>query len=157
MKPPEINLALAWIWISLGFLSGLALGLFFSRPDWLGGYTSFKRRMLRLGHISFFGLDAVNLCFYFTAQSVTFSVPVLTTASWAFLVGAISMPICCLVVAWSPKRLLVFSVPVLSLLLAGALTVLAVVQQGFQPHPGAGATPDRHPTLFRKPSEPTSL
>jgi len=154
MNPPEINLALAWIWISLGFLSGLCLGLFFSRPDWLGGYASFKRRMFRLGHISFFGLGVVNLCFYSTAQSTALSGAALAIASWAFLVGAISMPICCLAMAYSPRSLLLFSVPVLSLLLASSLTVLAVVQQGFLCHPRASATSAGHSIIFRQNIEP---
>ncbi|HXR49058.1 MAG TPA: hypothetical protein VN784_16610, partial [Candidatus Limnocylindrales bacterium] len=58
------NLFLAWLWILLGFVTGMALGLFFHHENWLGGYGSFKRRMYRLGHISFFGLGAVNLLFW---------------------------------------------------------------------------------------------
>jgi hypothetical protein len=57
------NLTLAWLWILLGFVSGMVLGLFFHRENWLGGYGSFQRRMYRLGHISFFGLGAVNALF----------------------------------------------------------------------------------------------
>ena len=52
----NLNLFLGWLWILLGFVSGMALGMFFHRENWLGGYGSFKRRMYRLGHISFFGL-----------------------------------------------------------------------------------------------------
>ena len=37
------------------------------REDWLGGYGSFKRRLYRLAHISFFGLAIVNLMFCFVA------------------------------------------------------------------------------------------
>ena len=63
----QINLLVAWVWILLGFLSGFGLGLNFHREDWLGGYGSYKRRLFRLGHISFFGLGALNLMFYLTA------------------------------------------------------------------------------------------
>ena len=45
----QMNLLLAWLWICLGFLSGMLLGLFFHRENWLGGYGSLKRRMYRLG------------------------------------------------------------------------------------------------------------
>src|SRR5882762_3525993 len=61
------NLVIAWIWILLGFFSGMLQGMFFNRENWLGGYNSLKRRLYRLAHISFFGLGAVNLFFYFTA------------------------------------------------------------------------------------------
>ena len=68
MRAIHVNLVMAWIWILLGFLSGSVLGLFFARENWLGGYASFKRRLYRLAHISFFGLGLANLAFYFTAQ-----------------------------------------------------------------------------------------
>ena len=45
------NLWAAWIGIIAGMLSGAALGLFFHEESWLGGYGSWPRRLLRLGHI----------------------------------------------------------------------------------------------------------
>ena len=127
MQTSQINLVLAWAWISLGFLSGMLLGLFFHRDDWLGGYGSFKRRLYRLGHISFFGLGAVNLFFYFTVRALGSSGPAIELASWAFVAGAVAMPVCCLLMAHFPRTLPLFAVPVLSLLLGGCLTVLSVL------------------------------
>ena len=66
---PQINLVFAWVWILAGFLSGMAMGLFFDKENWLGGYASHKRRMYRLGHIAFFGLGTVNFIFYLTARA----------------------------------------------------------------------------------------
>jgi len=126
MQSAYSNLILAWVWILLGFVSGLILGLFFRREDWLGGYASFKRRMYRLGHISFFGLGTVNLLFYLTVRDPPFSGP-LPAASLAFAIGAISMPVCCLILAHFPKAHLLFGIPVLSLVFAGVLTVLALI------------------------------
>ena len=51
-----LHLYAAWIGIFMGFLAGAGLGLFFHRDGWLGGYSSWPRRMARLGHISFFGI-----------------------------------------------------------------------------------------------------
>lgn len=121
----RINLVAAWVGILLGFVSGLGLGLFFHREDWLGGYGSFKRRLYRLAHISFFGLAAVNFFFYFTAQKLP-PAALLSLASPAFLAGAVAMPICCLVTARYPKARLLFAVPVLSLVVGGVLTLLQV-------------------------------
>ena len=126
---PRTNLALAWLWMSLGFLSGLALGLFFHNENWLGGYASFRRRLYRLAHISFFGLGFVNLGFYFTAGTLPQPDPLLATASASFLIGAIFMPLCCLFVAHFPKSRWLFAVPVLSLLLGGALTTVLLLRQ----------------------------
>jgi len=137
----QINLLAAWTGILLGFLSGLTLGLFFHRDDWLGGYGSFKRRLYRLGHISFFGLGIVNLAFYLTAINVMAPGPLLSIASWGFVIGAISMPVCCLIMAHFPKTHLLFGVPVVSLLLAGAMTVLLVAQGQLISHP---RNPNQH-------------
>ncbi len=119
----QLNLILAWLWILLGFITGMGLGMFFHSENWLGGYGSFKRRMYRLGHISFFGLGAVNLLFCLTTQNLTPASPALGIASWAFIVGAITMPVCCAVMAHFPKAHLIFAVPVVSLIAGAALTV----------------------------------
>lgn len=130
---PQPTLLIAWLWILSGFVSGMVLGMFFHREDWLGGYSSFKRRMYRLAHISFFGLGAVNLFFWLTAKILPASSPLLPVASWAFVVGAITMPICCVVVAHFPKAHMLFAVPVFSLLIGGALTLVLVVGNGGLP------------------------
>jgi hypothetical protein len=121
------NLIAAWVGILLGFASGMILGLFFHKDKWLGGYASLPRRMYRLGHISFFGLGAANLAFYFTAPLIAPGNPLLTLAGDAFIVGAITMPICCVIMAHVPKARLIFSVPVVSLLLGGTLTLVSLL------------------------------
>jgi hypothetical protein len=124
----HFNLILAWLWILLGFAAGMVLGMFFHGENWLGGYGSFKRRMYRLGHISFFGLGVVNLLFCLTAQTFSLAGPFTVAASWAFIVGAISMPVCCVVMAHFPKAHLIFAVPVISLIAGGVLTFMEVIK-----------------------------
>lgn len=123
------NLVLAWLWILLGFISGMTLGMFFHRENWLGGYGSFKRRMYRLGHISFFGLGAVNLLFCLTVQNFLPAGTLIHFASLALIVGAITMPLCCVVMAHFPGAHLIFAVPVLSLI-AGGVAMLVLVCNG---------------------------
>lgn len=125
---PQINLIAAWSGILLGFLSGMVQGMFFHRENWLGGYASLKRRMYRLGHISFFGLGAVNLFFWLTATSSNLSSGIASIVSWAFIVGAVTMPLCCVVMAHFPKLHLIFAVPVISLIAGGALTLMEVIK-----------------------------
>src|SRR5688500_14610456 len=117
----KANLFLAWIWILLGFASGALLGLKFHHPDWLGGYTSHKRRLYRLGHISFFGLGAVNFLFALTA-AVCASNVWMPLAAWCFVIGAIAMPIACLVFAHYERLHLIFSIPVATLLCGAVFT-----------------------------------
>ena len=129
-EPFRLNLLCAWIGILLGFLSGLVFGLFFHRENWLGGYGSFKRRMYRLAHISFFGLAIVNFMFFLTGQQLLithYASDFANTASYAFIIGAVSMPLCCVLMAHFPRTRLLFGVPVLSLILGGALTVLSLL------------------------------
>jgi len=122
------NLLFAWLWILLGFISGMILGMFFHGENWLGGYGSFKRRMYRLGHISFFGLGAVNLVFWLTMQKISPAAPFAGIASWAFIVGAATMPLCCVVMAHFPKAHMIFAVPVVSLIGGGVLTLMEVAK-----------------------------
>ena len=123
------NLFIAWAWILMGFVSGAVLGSFFHREDWLGGYGSFRRRMYRLGHISFFGLSIVNLMFYLTARAEELSGPLAVWASCGFVLGALTMPLCCALMAHFPRTRLLFSVPVVSLITASALTVWQLIQR----------------------------
>ena len=124
----HLNLVIAWLWLLLGFVAGMVLGMFFHGENWLGGYTSFKRRMYRLAHISFFGLGVVNLLFCLTMQNFPLAGPFTVVASWAFVVGAISMPVCCVVMAHFPKAHLIFAVPVVSLITGGILTLMEVIK-----------------------------
>ena len=124
----QLNLLLAWLWIVLGFGAGFVLGMNFHREDWLGGYSSFRRRLCRLGHISFFGLAMVNLMFYFTAPILPSIGRLLALASWALIVGAISMPICCFAVAFFPKLRPLFLVPVVSLIAGAAATLWEIIK-----------------------------
>lgn len=126
--PAHLNLALAWLWILLGFLSGFVLGLFFHREDWLGGYGSFKRRLYRLAHIAFFGTGLVNFAFWLTASRLGWGGTMLNVASWAFAVGAITMPVCCVLMAQSQKFKLAFGIPVFSLMTGAAATLWKVIK-----------------------------
>ena len=123
----QSNLLAAWVGMLLGFLSGLVLGLCFHRENWLGGYGSFKRRLYRLAHISLFGLGAVNLFFYLTARTLAPGSE-LALASSAFIIGAITMPICCVIMAHFPNTRMLFSLPVVSLITGGVLTLLEIAK-----------------------------
>jgi len=124
----SLNLALAWLWIVLGFASGMVLGMFFHDEKWLGGYASHKRRMYRLGHISFFGLGTVNLLFWLTVKNLPALGSLASVASGALMLGALTMPVCCAVMAHFPKAHLVFTIPVLSLISGGIITLLEVIK-----------------------------
>lgn len=125
---PDLNFLAGWIGLTLGFITGFMLGFRFHDPEWKGGYASFERRMIRLAHISLFGLAIINLLFALTAE-VRFAGPTanLRWASWLFVVGAVSMPLCCLAMARTVKSRALFVIPVFALTLGGALTAFELL------------------------------
>jgi hypothetical protein len=123
---PLVSLVLKAVWIGmlLGVVSGAIIGLFFHREDWMGGYSSFRRRLTRLGHISFFGLAFVNLGFAFTQHAIKLTEPHATIATWGFLIGAAMMPTVCFLSAWRKPFRHIFFIPVLGVL-TGVVCTLA--------------------------------
>jgi len=122
-----VNLIAAWAGLLLGALSGLALGMGFHREDFLGGYASHCRRLYRLAHISFFGLGAINGFFWLTASLSGVQGPLIHSASIALLIGAIAMPVCCVLMAHKPRTRLLFSVPVLAIVYGTGATLQTLV------------------------------
>jgi hypothetical protein len=122
------NEVFGWVWMLAGLLSGLALGLRFHREEWLGGYASHPRRLLRLGHISFLGLGFLNVLFALGAARVRLAPAALGVASWALVAGGVSMPACCALMAWRRGLQPVFAVPVASLVLGTALVVFGMLR-----------------------------
>ena len=116
-----VNLWAAWIGILAGMVSGAAMGMFFQEEEWLGGYDSWARRLLRLGHISFFGLAFLNLAFALTLK-LTGEVRGERAASWLLIAGAALMPTVCALAAWKKPMRHLFFLPVGSLM--GAVVAL---------------------------------
>lgn len=124
----SLHLLAAWVGFLCGVLSGAAVGLFFHREDWLGGYSSFPRRLIRLGHISFFGLGLLNALFALTVAIVPVVELLGRLASIGLLTGAVTMPLCCFASAWRKPLRCLFPIPVTSLL--GAVSLIVVIVAG---------------------------
>lgn len=111
-----LNIAFGWAWILAGIFAGALIGLRFADERWLGGYASHKRRLVRLGHISFIGLGLLNILF-----GLTLALPLQgmgAVAAWCMVGGAVTMPLCCFWMAWDRRLTMLFSLPV-SLVTAG--------------------------------------
>jgi hypothetical protein len=118
----EFNLRVAWLAILAGLISGTGMGLFFHRPDWLGGYGSWRRRLVRLGHIAFFGTGFLNLAFALSTNRLRPD-PALHVASAGFALGALTMPMVCFLSAWRASLRHLFVIPVACLVIAAAAVV----------------------------------
>jgi hypothetical protein len=110
-----INIATAWIGFALGVISGAVPGLFFHKQEWLGGYTSWPRRLIRLAHISFFGIGFLNLGLGLTGLALGVESQ---TASVLMIVGAVTMPAVCYASAFRPVMRNLFFIPAGSVFVA---------------------------------------
>jgi hypothetical protein len=105
-------IAAGWSGMLAGVLSGALIGLFFAREEWMGGYSGWRRRLTRLGHISFFGLGFVNFLFAFTHHVMKLDPALARAAAWGFGIGALTMPLICFLSAWKKPLRHLFPIPV---------------------------------------------
>ncbi len=112
-----MNWYFGWSMILTAFLTGAVLGLFFYRENFLGGYASFRRRILRLGHIALAALGTINVVY---GLSPVASEPSVRTqiASLGFIIGGITMPAVCFLTAWRVGFRHLFFIPVSALIIA---------------------------------------
>lgn len=115
-----LNYYAGWGLVLAGFAVGAGLGLFFHRDEFRGGYSSFWRRLTRLGHIALVALGLMNVL---VSVAVPESGPA-RAASILFVVGGITMPAMCFLTAWWSVFRHGFFVPVIALLLAVVFTLI---------------------------------
>lgn len=123
-----MNLHAAWIGFFLGCLAGAISGLFFHSDDWLGGYASWPRRMIRLAHVAFFGIGFLNLAFALTVRTCGLETG-LHISSVLLLVGAAAMPAVCYLSAWKAAFRHLFFIPATSVTLGIGLFVWRLLAQ----------------------------
>lgn len=122
MTTSQLHMVLGWSLMLLGGVSGAVIGLRFHRADWAGGYASFRRRLLRLGHISFFGLGILNVLLALALIQVPLGPRQQALASAGFIVAGVAMPLCCFLAAWREPFRHFFAIPVVGVFLGvGAL------------------------------------
>lgn len=116
------NEAFGWTCVLMGMAVGASFGMRFQQPDWLGGYDSHRRRLLRLGHVALIALGVLNILFVQGLERVALGETALGLASVGLIVGALTMPACCAIAAFGKRSPFLFAVPVTSLLLGVGLT-----------------------------------
>jgi hypothetical protein len=111
------NLVTAWIAFLAGSVAGLLTGLRFHEEGWLGGYGTWSRRMVRLGHIACFGLGFLNLALVFTVRALALEQGT-ALPSVLLIIGTITMPLVCYLSAARIAFRALFAVPALSVTIA---------------------------------------
>lgn len=123
-----MNAAFGWIWITLGLVSGMALGLGFAREHFLGGYGSWTRRLLRLGHIAQVMLGVLNVLFEVSRDRIALGPMWIDAASWGFLAGAVLMPAVCAWAAFDKRAMALFGFPVVALIGSSAIVAVGITK-----------------------------
>jgi hypothetical protein len=117
------NEIFGWACILASVVMGLWMGIRFQQENWLGGYGTLARRMVRLAHIALAALGIVNIEFGRSVGELALSSGLVRATSFAFMVAAVSMPGCCLLIATKSRRFEMFALPVGSLTVALVLTI----------------------------------
>jgi hypothetical protein len=105
--------AIGWAIMAFGALVAMATGLQAHRDDWFGGYGSYRRLMLRLGHICYFAMGAL-LVLYSSVVPEPWHPPgaLVYFGVLSMVAGAITLPTVCLLAAWRGPFHLPFALPV---------------------------------------------
>ncbi len=117
------NWYFGWSLIFSAFVIGAVLGLRFHHEDFLGGYTSFRRRIVRLGHIALAALGMMNAVYGIAPWPASGGWQA-TTAGVGLMIGGISMPAVCFLTGWRKPFRHLFFLPVTALIVA-TLAILA--------------------------------
>jgi hypothetical protein len=123
MVSHPINFFAGWAMVLAAFITGAAIGLFFHQPDFWGGYASFRRRIVRLGHIALAALGMMNVLYALCAWPVADR----WNGIWAtrlWIIGGLTMPIVCFLTGWRAGFRNWFFVPVSALIGAVVLTLI---------------------------------
>jgi len=113
-----------WGLILAGFLTGAWLGARFHDDGFLGGYGSFRRRIVRLGHIACVALGMLNVLF---AAAVPASRAHQGLAGALLIAGGIAMPLTCFLTGWRSVWRRLFVLPVAALVAAAVLVLLGLL------------------------------
>ena len=109
------NILFGWCWINIGFIMGMVMGMKFKNPDWLGGYASWERRMLRLSHVAFIFLSILNIVYGHELANVQMSETLKQLGSILIIIGAIGIPTIVFTAAFYKKILYWLAVPIIAL------------------------------------------
>jgi hypothetical protein len=118
-----LNWHAGWILLLAGFGVGAVVGLAFARDDLLGGYGSWRRRLVRLGHVALVALGILNLV-YSVAPGPTQHQAAGWWAGVLLVTGGFTMPAVCFLSAWQKPLRHLFAVPVACLMAAAVLALL---------------------------------
>ena len=123
-----LNEICGWVFVLGGLVMGLVMGVMFQREDWLGGYSAFPRRMVRLAHVALVALGMLNIQYAQSSARLNLDPRLASLASWSFIAAAALMPGCCLWMAARRKHFEIFAAPIVCLATGLILTIGGIIQ-----------------------------
>lgn len=129
---PTFNCAVGWSSLAIGAITGLVLGMWsfggpIPVPEMVGNYDALPRRLLRLGHIAFFGLGILNIMLARQLGSRHRSEPSMRLALGAMNFGNVGLPLTLIVAAFFEPAKYLMSVPAMAVTLALLLGARAAI------------------------------
>ncbi|MCL2640567.1 MAG: hypothetical protein FWD53_06965 [Phycisphaerales bacterium] len=112
-----------WAMLLTSFAVGAIVGLSFWRENFMGGYGSWRRRMVRLGHIALAALGILNMVYGLAGVPVTGTWQA-QGAGMGLLIGGVAMPTVCFLAAWRMDWRHGFVIPVCALVGAAVCVLM---------------------------------
>ena len=122
-----MNESFGWTCVLLGILMGCFMGIKFQREEWLGGYSAFPRRMLRLAHIALVAIGMLNIQFANSHAAAALTPGAARISSSLLMAAGVLMPLCCLTAGFLRRWFAMFAAPVACLVIAVALALTGTV------------------------------
>jgi len=127
MSIGDANIIFGWIWLCLGFIYGMTLGLWAEGEEWLGGYTSITRRYLRLGHVAFIALPIINILYGKELPLINLGDSIKYIGSYLMIFGAVGVPVSCISAAFIRKARYFLPLPASAILVGTIILVIGLV------------------------------
>jgi hypothetical protein len=127
-----VGLAVGWTSLAVGALTGLVLGLWsfggpVPVPGWIGDYDALPRRLLRLGHIAFFGLGILSILLARHFGGPHRGAPGARLALAAMAFGNVFLPATLIAAAMFEPAKYLMAVPAMAVTLALGLAARAAI------------------------------
>jgi hypothetical protein len=120
----QINIVFGWVWMGIGLIFGMILGMWAEGEEWLGGYASLERRYLRLAHVAFIALSLINILYGKELGAVDLPISIKHTGSYLMIFGTAGVPLTCICAAFFRKTKYFLPVPAVAVL--GGTSILAI-------------------------------
>ena len=134
----QLNIVFGWLWMNMGFITGLLMGLKAEQfglnlkqvgPEWLEGYSSVPRRLIRLGHVAFIMLPVLNILFGQFIDATPLTPQWKQIGSYAMIFGGVGVPVLCFAAAFYRPVKVLLGLPATAVLVGNLVIAWGYIQK----------------------------